>query len=79
MQDNLSQLMDGNRPQNAQQGNAYYVYCVAENSAAQFGSGALPEAIEDDSALEWVSANELSALTSRYLWRATVKQVWQSI
>jgi Gas vesicle synthesis protein GvpL/GvpF len=45
---------------------AYYVYCVAESTAAkQFSADSLPEAIEADAALEWVSANSLSALFSR--------------
>src|SRR5262247_630523 len=45
---------------------AYYVYCVAETEAAkQFATDSLPQAIEDDAALEWVAAGELSALYSR--------------
>ena len=44
---------------------AYYVYCIAESAAAaQLSADSLPVAIEDDSKLEWVSANALAALVS---------------
>lgn len=43
----------------------YYVYCVAETAAAQqLDTGCFPAAIEDDSKLEWVIANEFAALSS---------------
>lgn len=45
---------------------AYYVYCIAESAAAaQLPVDSLPAAIEDDSKLEWVSVNTLSALASQ--------------
>jgi hypothetical protein len=45
---------------------AYYVYCIAESSAAaHLPADSLPAAIEDDSSLEWVSVNTLAALVSR--------------
>jgi len=44
---------------------AYYVYCIAESSAAQqFDIGSFPAAIEDTAKLEWVIVNELAALVS---------------
>ena len=44
----------------------YYVYCVAESVAAeQLDPATFPTAIEDNSKLEWVTANELAALSSR--------------
>lgn len=43
----------------------YYVYCVAEGVAAQqLDAGSFPTAIEDDTKLEWVTANDLAALCS---------------
>ena len=43
----------------------YYVYCVAETSAAQqLDPGFFPAAIEDNAKLEWVTANDLAALAS---------------
>ena len=43
----------------------YYVYCVAESVAAQeLDAGSFPTAIEDDTKLEWVTANNLAALCS---------------
>ena len=43
----------------------YYVYCVAESAAArELDSGSFPTAIEDDTTLEWVTANDLAALCS---------------
>ena len=45
---------------------AYYVYCIAESSAAaNLALDSLPAAIEDDSKLEWISVNTLAALVSR--------------
>ena len=45
---------------------AFYVYCIAESSAAEnLSADALPAAIEDDSQLEWVSVSNLAALVSR--------------
>jgi Gas vesicle synthesis protein GvpL/GvpF len=45
--------------------NGYYVYCVAENTAAeQLDAASFPVAIEDDARLEWVTADNLAALTS---------------
>jgi len=44
----------------------YYVYCIAESTAArQLAVDSLPAAIEDDAQLEWVSINALAALVSR--------------
>ena len=43
----------------------YYVYCVAESSAAaQLSPESLPAAIEDESKLEWVVTKDLAALSS---------------
>jgi hypothetical protein len=43
----------------------YYVYCVAESAAArELNAGSFPTAIEDDTKLEWVTANDLAALCS---------------
>jgi len=43
----------------------YYVYCVAETAAAQqLDPGSFPAAIEDKAKLEWVTANDLAALSS---------------
>ena len=43
----------------------YYVYCVAESVAArELAAGSFPAAIEDDTKLEWVTANDLAALCS---------------
>jgi hypothetical protein len=45
---------------------AYYVYCIAESSAASsLPADSLPAAIEDGSNLEWVPVNTLAALVSR--------------
>ena len=45
--------------------NGYYVYCVAESVAAeQLDAASFPVAIEDDAKLEWVTANDLAALSS---------------
>ena len=45
---------------------AYYVYCIAESTAAaQLPADSLPAAIEEDSKLEWVSVNTLAALAGR--------------
>ena len=45
---------------------AYYVYCIAESSAAgNLPADSLPAAIEDSSTLEWISVNTLAALVSR--------------
>ena len=45
---------------------AYYIYCIAESAAAaQLPVDSLPAAIEDNSKLEWISVNELSALASQ--------------
>ena len=44
---------------------AYYVYCIAESSAASsLPADSLPAAIEDSSNLEWVPVNTLAALVS---------------
>lgn len=44
---------------------AYYVYCIAESAAAeQLDAASFPVAIEDDAKLEWVTANDLAALSS---------------
>ena len=44
---------------------AYYVYCIAESAAAaQLPVDSLPAAIEENSKLEWISVNTLSALAS---------------
>jgi hypothetical protein len=43
----------------------FYVYCVAERSAAaQLPPESLPAAIEEESKLEWIAANDLAALSS---------------
>jgi gas vesicle protein GvpL/GvpF len=43
----------------------YYVYCIAESSAApQLEVGSLPAAIEDGQKLEWIVADSLAALAS---------------
>jgi hypothetical protein len=45
---------------------AFYVYCIAESAAvAELSPESLPQAIEDDSKLEWVAVNELAALSSQ--------------
>ena len=45
---------------------AYYIYCIAESAAAaQLPVDSLPASIEDNSKLEWISVNELSALASQ--------------
>ena len=45
---------------------AYYVYCIAESSAAEhLPADSLPAAIENDATLEWISINKLAALVSR--------------
>jgi hypothetical protein len=50
---------------NGQNDLGYYVYCIAESAAAQQLDGAsFPSSIEDTAKLEWVTANDLSALTS---------------
>lgn len=42
-----------------------YVYCVAESAAAeQLDAASFPVAIEDEAKLEWVTANDLAALSS---------------
>src|SRR5215213_11762401 len=44
---------------------AYYVYCIAESTAAaELPVDSLPAAIEDNSKLEWISVNSLAALVS---------------
>jgi hypothetical protein len=53
--------MTGSVPNNL----GYYVYCVAESAAARaLDAGSFPTAIEDDTKLEWVTANDLAALCS---------------
>ena len=53
--------MTGSVPNNL----GYYVYCVAEGVAAgELSPGSFPTAIEDDTKLEWVTANDLAALCS---------------
>jgi len=43
----------------------YYVYCIAETSAAQqLDTTSFPPAIEDNAKLEWVTAHDLAALAS---------------
>lgn len=43
----------------------YYVYCIAESaSTQQLDTGSFPAAIEDKAKLEWVTANDLAALSS---------------
>src|SRR5689334_6568683 len=43
----------------------YYVYCIAESvTAQQLDAASLPSPIEDNAKLEWVTANDLAALTS---------------
>lgn len=43
----------------------FYVYCVAESSAAeQLSPESLPAAIEEESKLEWIVTNDLAALSS---------------
>jgi hypothetical protein len=43
----------------------FYVYCVAERSAAaQLSPESLPAAIEEESKLEWIATNDLAALSS---------------
>lgn len=45
---------------------AFYVYCIAESTAAdELPADSLPAAIEDGSKLEWVLVNTLAALVSR--------------
>ena len=45
---------------------AFYVYCIAENTAAaQLPADSLPAAIEEDSTLEWIAVSNLAALVSR--------------
>jgi Gas vesicle synthesis protein GvpL/GvpF len=45
---------------------AFYVYAIAESSAAaSLSVDSLPTAIEDDATLEWISVNNLAALVSR--------------
>jgi ElaB/YqjD/DUF883 family membrane-anchored ribosome-binding protein len=43
----------------------YYVYCVAESAAArELDPASFPTPIEDDTKLEWITANDLAALCS---------------
>src|SRR5829696_1175482 len=45
---------------------AFYVYCIAESTAAaQLSAESLPGAIEDDAQLVWISINTLAALVSQ--------------
>jgi len=45
---------------------AFYVYCIADSSAAaQLPVDSLPAAIEDGAKLEWISVNNLAALVSQ--------------
>lgn len=45
---------------------AYYVYCIAEDTAAaELPVDSLPAAIEDGSKLEWISVSDLAALASQ--------------
>ena len=45
---------------------AYYVYCIAEKTAAaELLPNSLPAAIEENSKLEWISVNNLAALVSQ--------------
>ena len=51
--------------QSGQREHGYYVYCIAESTAAQqLDVASLPAAIEEGAKLEWVVANDLAALTS---------------
>ena len=44
---------------------AYYVYGIAESAAAQqLDAASFPTAIEENAKLEWVTANDLAALSS---------------
>src|SRR5687768_7324692 len=44
---------------------AFYVYCIAESTAAaELPAESLPAAIEDDTKLEWVVSDNLAALSS---------------
>lgn len=44
---------------------AFYVYCIAESAAAaELSASSLPDAIEEDSKLEWIVSDDLAALTS---------------
>jgi hypothetical protein len=53
--------MTGNRQNQL----GYYIYCIAESaSAQQLEAASFPAAIEDDAKLEWVTANDLAALSS---------------
>ncbi len=48
-----------------QTNHGYYVYCIAESPAAQqLDVASFPAAIEDKAKLEWVTANDLAALSS---------------
>ena len=45
---------------------AFYVYCIAESTAAaELPAESLPAAIEDGSKVEWVVSDDLAALSSR--------------
>jgi len=45
---------------------AYYVYCIAESSAAEtLAPDSLPAAIEEDAKIEWVAVDALAALVSQ--------------
>src|SRR5690242_19004069 len=45
---------------------AYYVYCIAESTAAsELPVDSLPAAIEDNSQLEWIPVNSLAAIASQ--------------
>jgi Gas vesicle synthesis protein GvpL/GvpF len=45
---------------------AYYVYCIADSTAAtELPVDSLPAAIEDNSKLEWISVNTVAALASQ--------------
>ena len=51
--------------ENQQKQFGYYVYCIAESSAAQqLDAASLPAPIEENSKLEWVAIGELAALAS---------------
>ena len=53
--------MTGRGPSN----HGYYVYCIAESAAVQqLDAASFPAAIEDNAKLEWVTANDLAALSS---------------
>ena len=50
---------------NGQTEHGYYIYCIAESAATQqLDVASFPAAIEDNAKLEWVTTNDLAALSS---------------